>query len=689
MANIFVKMGLQSSGYFNTLDKVRGQTAKTAEDMGNRFDNLGAKIAGAFAVGAVTSFVKKQLDAAGELTRTADILGVQVDQYQALSSVQRDLGGETAALNDILKDLKKNSSEAQNGNTGLLQSFRDLGISTSDLNGDIGDLLSKVAEGEQKTGNYSAQVKILGENALQARPLLQRLASDGIGGITDAAREAGTIIEDELLNNMALYSQELARLERNSVKAGATIAGSFALAARGIANFFKTGGNSSFASVAGLDPLSIDEIREDILKRQAEANAAFQRQEQEALQARLARRQSATAELKAAEARLFQAVASEQTKLDILLSRQGRLEYDLTIESDVTNALGLQTQIADISIEIQQAQAKVAAEAQKAASARERSAAAASKEAQALAQTTLASASSQRGVRSAAAVAASNDIQQAAEEELTALQNELQAIEGIVNSLEFNVIVSTKGSEDAVRFQSQLEQTMARIQPLQDRIAQQAIQVAEAQQASADAVARQRRELEQNAEIVTAEAVRDSAREDYEAITAELKRLQSARAGLEFDLSLDTTSDREALSLRQRIATLSREIEATQGRLADQADRVAQSTERVNLAEENVAERKAAQQVELEAAKSARQGAIRDYRQLVDELKKVQGISIKPFDEFQARGLFTVPNVGAELQQASRDRRAEEMRLRLQTEANRLLAQILRANQTVTRLEII
>ena len=93
LGEIFIKLGLKSEGFNQGIDQAKTKTSQFA----NLMSGIGAKIAGAFAIGAIVSFVKSAIQAYGEVAQanaklaavlksTGGQAGMTALQLQGLSS---------------------------------------------------------------------------------------------------------------------------------------------------------------------------------------------------------------------------------------------------------------------------------------------------------------------------------------------------------------------------------------------------------------------------------------------------------------------------------------------------------------------------------------------------------------------------------------------------------------------------
>lgn len=173
---------------------------------------IGNMIGGAFALGAVAEWGKQQLENADALVTLSDSIGMTTDSLQALYSTGRHSNIGTEDIDKGLSKLANAQDEVINGNQATIETFKKLGVSAEEVaSSDLETLFQKVANGAQQSATAINDVNdIFGKGmGIKMKPLLQEVADEGFGGITEKAKEAGEVIDAIDLKQMANMSDEL------------------------------------------------------------------------------------------------------------------------------------------------------------------------------------------------------------------------------------------------------------------------------------------------------------------------------------------------------------------------------------------------------------------------------------------------------------------------------------------------
>ena len=208
-----------------TLDKKNFDTNLARMNQGvQRFSNntlrqLGGMVSGAFAVGAVVNFTKSQLQAADAAADVARNLGISTEALQALEASAEQYGGTVEQITTALIALRRRQGAAIAGNTGYQKAFERLNITLDDLRKlDTPQLLEKVARGYKEAGQ-SAQAldavdQALSESGRRLLGVLVDIADNGLQGIIDQGKRAGTVLSNEVTAELAEANNELEKTER-------------------------------------------------------------------------------------------------------------------------------------------------------------------------------------------------------------------------------------------------------------------------------------------------------------------------------------------------------------------------------------------------------------------------------------------------------------------------------------------
>lgn len=216
--------------------------AKPAGNLQGAFAGLSSTLGGVskmlgaigIAVSAVqlVGFARQSADAAEEAGNLADSLSLSVEQLSALIVVARQANVPIAALQSSIVRYIQQSAELARGNATVANSFAEIGVHASELEGkDLAGQLEVIARGYARMPasieRTNALLDVFGKRALKLVPLLNDVADQGVDGIMKRARELGVVLNRDVEarvsavnNNVALLGAQFQVLVQ-SVIAGA------------------------------------------------------------------------------------------------------------------------------------------------------------------------------------------------------------------------------------------------------------------------------------------------------------------------------------------------------------------------------------------------------------------------------------------------------------------------------------
>ncbi len=173
------------------------------QKISNSINNFGSRqlaqikgmIAGAFSVGAIVQFGSRLLNLADTMEKTSRAFGVAMDSMVAL----KDVAGRSSVSYDsmmyALARVRDAQGEVVEGNKQLMEALDVLGISSEDFITSSPDkALELIAVGFRNAGEsaqaYSALQDILGRQAGELVPALQRLAEEGLEKVKSSVKDA-------------------------------------------------------------------------------------------------------------------------------------------------------------------------------------------------------------------------------------------------------------------------------------------------------------------------------------------------------------------------------------------------------------------------------------------------------------------------------------------------------------------
>lgn len=188
---------------------------------------LGAIGVGLSAAG-LTAFIKNAIDAADNLNKLSQRVGVTVENLSALQYAGKLADVSTEQLGDSLKKLSVNLQEGAAGSAELRAAFQAVGIGAKEL-GTLGpdQALARIADAfaraEDGAGKTAIAVRLFGRAGSDLIPLL----NGGAAGLRDAADEArrfGLIVSSDAAKAAEAFNDNLTRIQENARAVGIAIA---------------------------------------------------------------------------------------------------------------------------------------------------------------------------------------------------------------------------------------------------------------------------------------------------------------------------------------------------------------------------------------------------------------------------------------------------------------------------------
>ena len=220
-SSIIAKIGLNSAGFKTGLAQCRAIAGNFKNQVGGLFSGIGSQIMGAMGismgVAGFSAMAMKAIDAGSKITDMATHLRIGTTELQVLHSLARDAGVDFSKLEMSLNNLNMRTIEAIDGNKTYKDAFDRLKISLTDfIKLPVEQRLEKLAVAYKETGasvqSLNDVSNILGLKAgSQTLEILDRLASDGLPKLTQAAIEAGQVMDEETVVALDNARDEIAR----------------------------------------------------------------------------------------------------------------------------------------------------------------------------------------------------------------------------------------------------------------------------------------------------------------------------------------------------------------------------------------------------------------------------------------------------------------------------------------------
>lgn len=211
--DIVAKIG----GFTEPLSKAERQAKKSSASMGDSFKSMSKVAIAAFASAAtaLSYYVTKSNHAADESIKAAQKAGMSVESFTGLAFVADLAGINMESFTGAMVKLNKALGEASVGSAEQLASFKALGISVKDSEGNIlsadkvlvalSDKFAKMPDGVEKT---AMAIKVFGKAGADMIPLLNG-GGESIKELIQLAQDLGVVIGEEQAKKAEQFNDSL------------------------------------------------------------------------------------------------------------------------------------------------------------------------------------------------------------------------------------------------------------------------------------------------------------------------------------------------------------------------------------------------------------------------------------------------------------------------------------------------
>lgn len=226
-----ISFAAETAKFTAELQKVNGRL-KGIEGSFKSLERVAKVALGAFSVGAVTAFIKGAAQAADELGKTADRLGVSTESLKTFQIAAQDAGVSVEATTKLLQDSQKRLGEAAAGTGEAAKFIKLLGLSVSDLRAlSPEQLFATYSDAINRLANRSDQLAaasaLMGKGAVEAFNLI-RGGSKAIDDAGAFVERFGLALSRVDVRQIEQANDALSRLQQVSSAAGQRIAAGLA-----------------------------------------------------------------------------------------------------------------------------------------------------------------------------------------------------------------------------------------------------------------------------------------------------------------------------------------------------------------------------------------------------------------------------------------------------------------------------
>lgn len=189
VARLRAAIGLDSSEFKAGTNRVKGDAGALQQTMGK----VGGAIKAAFSIGAVTLFARSVFNSMAGISKAAENLNMGAKEFAGLSVTAAKAGTDVDTLKRILTRIQSVQSDVAKGNKAYEESLARLGINVRDfISASPDEALLLISRAAQTAATPVADLgDLLGWRlGGRTKALLNALAKDGIGSITDELAKA-------------------------------------------------------------------------------------------------------------------------------------------------------------------------------------------------------------------------------------------------------------------------------------------------------------------------------------------------------------------------------------------------------------------------------------------------------------------------------------------------------------------
>lgn len=217
---ISITMRALTGTFVTDMKRAEKETARAARQMQREVEAAGKAMGAALAAAAigVVAMVKHALDAADELGKLSQKVGISTESLSVLKHQAKLADVEIDALQTSLVKFNKSIADAAGGSRTQAETFKALGISLKDANGNLKTsetLLLEVAEKfsgfKDSAAKTAIAVNLFGRAGADLIPLLNEGAA-GFEAAREEAEKFGLIVSTEASNAAQTFNDNMTRL---------------------------------------------------------------------------------------------------------------------------------------------------------------------------------------------------------------------------------------------------------------------------------------------------------------------------------------------------------------------------------------------------------------------------------------------------------------------------------------------
>jgi len=179
---LLARLGLDTTEFSSGIKRAQSGAAGLGKDLrrhiGGQLAGIGTAIAGAFTVGAVTSFVGQLTHMADEIRDVAELLGISTDEVQRMQKAAGDAGVSFGSIVNAFQRIEQYRAKAQSGDEGAMFIFNRLRVDPSKLTA-MQIFKQAIDESAKGTFENAAAFELLGKKVTGFKLVADELRNQG------------------------------------------------------------------------------------------------------------------------------------------------------------------------------------------------------------------------------------------------------------------------------------------------------------------------------------------------------------------------------------------------------------------------------------------------------------------------------------------------------------------------------
>lgn len=212
-----VNLGLDSAAFSDGLKKAQGGLSKFGSAMKSGLVAVAA--AGAAAVTAMGMSVRQTIDAADEMSKAAQKIGIPTEELSRLKYAADLSGVSFGSLQTGVRTLSKAMANLTDSNSPAVAALEQMGINardaagnmrpTSDVMMEMADVFARMPDGAEKT---ATAVALFGKAGADMIPMLNG-GSEALRGLMAEADQFGQVFTTEMGQQAEVFNDNISRLQ--------------------------------------------------------------------------------------------------------------------------------------------------------------------------------------------------------------------------------------------------------------------------------------------------------------------------------------------------------------------------------------------------------------------------------------------------------------------------------------------